>query len=227
MSMLTPPGMGGKYRITGDQIPADAPPPRPPQARARGRRVRRRPRPGRLGHAAAHRRLHGGRRQRPAAAALRPCRTATTQGAATSAAAAPRRPPSCCRSRARSPSTSSTPRPAAASPRTPRTSSRSAASPSARWATPPKEYDKKVKGTGMLLGAKAATDTSLPVLGTQLAGAEQNRRPQERRRRPDHRHAVQEPGQEGGRRQGPGGTRQARADALRRPAARRTAERYS
>ncbi|MEU8958778.1 LytR C-terminal domain-containing protein [Streptomyces sp. NPDC048518] len=35
-----------------------------------------------------------------------------------------------------------------------------------------KEFDKKVKGTGMLLGAKAAADTSLPVLGTQLAGAE-------------------------------------------------------
>ncbi|MFD4479587.1 LytR C-terminal domain-containing protein [Streptomyces sp. NPDC058471] len=36
----------------------------------------------------------------------------------------------------------------------------------------PKEYDKKVKGTGMLLGAKSATDTALPVLGTQLAGTE-------------------------------------------------------
>ncbi|MEV0526720.1 LytR C-terminal domain-containing protein [Streptomyces sp. NPDC050439] len=36
----------------------------------------------------------------------------------------------------------------------------------------PKEYDKKVKGTGMLLGAKTATDTALPVLGTQLAGTE-------------------------------------------------------
>lgn len=36
----------------------------------------------------------------------------------------------------------------------------------------PKEYDKKVKGTGILLGAKSAADTALPVLGTQLAGAE-------------------------------------------------------
>lgn len=35
-----------------------------------------------------------------------------------------------------------------------------------------KEYDKKVKGTGILLGAKSATDTALPVLGTQLAGTE-------------------------------------------------------
>ncbi|MET9143826.1 MULTISPECIES: LytR C-terminal domain-containing protein [unclassified Streptomyces] len=36
----------------------------------------------------------------------------------------------------------------------------------------PKEYDKKVKGAGMLLGAAPALDGSLPVLGTQLPGAE-------------------------------------------------------
>ncbi|MFG2652762.1 LytR C-terminal domain-containing protein [Streptomyces sp. NPDC048436] len=36
----------------------------------------------------------------------------------------------------------------------------------------PKAYDKKVKGTGLLLGSKTATDTALPVLGTQLAGTE-------------------------------------------------------
>ncbi|MET9761169.1 LytR C-terminal domain-containing protein [Streptomyces sp. NPDC006372] len=35
-----------------------------------------------------------------------------------------------------------------------------------------KEYDKKVKGAGMLLGPASALDTSLPVLGTQLPGAE-------------------------------------------------------
>ncbi|MFJ4816672.1 LytR C-terminal domain-containing protein [Streptomyces sp. NPDC088801] len=35
-----------------------------------------------------------------------------------------------------------------------------------------KPYDKKVKGTGLLLGPTAALDTSLPVLGTQLPGAE-------------------------------------------------------
>ncbi|WP_225826755.1 LytR C-terminal domain-containing protein [Streptomyces naphthomycinicus] len=35
-----------------------------------------------------------------------------------------------------------------------------------------KQFDKKVKGTGILLGSAAAQDTSLPVLGTQLAGAE-------------------------------------------------------
>ncbi|MEU1849180.1 LytR C-terminal domain-containing protein [Streptomyces sp. NPDC019990] len=35
-----------------------------------------------------------------------------------------------------------------------------------------KEYDKKVKGAGVLLGPDSALDTSLPVLGTQLPGAE-------------------------------------------------------
>ncbi|WP_055572736.1 LytR C-terminal domain-containing protein [Streptomyces prasinopilosus] len=34
------------------------------------------------------------------------------------------------------------------------------------------EYDKKVKGTGVLLGPASALKTSLPVLGTQLADAE-------------------------------------------------------
>jgi hypothetical protein len=35
-----------------------------------------------------------------------------------------------------------------------------------------KQYDKKIKGTGLLLGPSAALDTSLPVLATQLPGAE-------------------------------------------------------
>ncbi|MFI8089046.1 LytR C-terminal domain-containing protein [Streptomyces sp. NPDC086080] len=40
-----------------------------------------------------------------------------------------------------------------------------------------KEYDKKVKGTGVLLGPATALDTSLPVLGAQLAGAERRTDP--------------------------------------------------
>ncbi len=36
----------------------------------------------------------------------------------------------------------------------------------------PKEYDKKVDGTGLLLGPAASLKSSLTVLGTQLAGAE-------------------------------------------------------
>lgn len=35
-----------------------------------------------------------------------------------------------------------------------------------------KEYDRKVRGPGLLLGPPAAQDTSLRVLGTQLAGAQ-------------------------------------------------------
>ncbi|NGO09506.1 LytR C-terminal domain-containing protein [Streptomyces sp. HC44] len=35
-----------------------------------------------------------------------------------------------------------------------------------------KEYDKKVKGPGILLGAEAAGSAALPVLQTQLAGAQ-------------------------------------------------------
>ncbi|WP_149548213.1 LytR C-terminal domain-containing protein [Streptomyces marokkonensis] len=40
-----------------------------------------------------------------------------------------------------------------------------------------KEYDKKVKGNGVLLGPASALDTSLPVLGAQLAGAERRTDP--------------------------------------------------
>ncbi|MFI2645928.1 LytR C-terminal domain-containing protein [Streptomyces sp. NPDC018610] len=36
----------------------------------------------------------------------------------------------------------------------------------------PKEFDKKVKGAGVLLGPASALNTSLPVLATQLPGAE-------------------------------------------------------
>ncbi|MFF4608019.1 LytR C-terminal domain-containing protein [Streptomyces sp. NPDC001339] len=37
----------------------------------------------------------------------------------------------------------------------------------------PAAYDKKIKGIGMLLGSRAATDGPLKVLATQLAGAQQ------------------------------------------------------
>lgn len=40
-----------------------------------------------------------------------------------------------------------------------------------------KEYDKKVKGTGLLLGPSSAQDTALPVLGTQLGTAERRTDP--------------------------------------------------
>lgn len=36
----------------------------------------------------------------------------------------------------------------------------------------PKAYDKKIAGAGIVLGAKSAAQAALPVLGTQLAGAQ-------------------------------------------------------
>jgi hypothetical protein len=39
------------------------------------------------------------------------------------------------------------------------------------------QYDKKIKGTGLLLGPATAQDTSLPVLATQLTGAERRTEP--------------------------------------------------
>ncbi|MDI3388701.1 LytR C-terminal domain-containing protein [Streptomyces sp. B-S-A8] len=39
-------------------------------------------------------------------------------------------------------------------------------------ANAPKEYDKKVDASAVLLGPKSALESGLPVLGTQLAGAE-------------------------------------------------------
>ncbi|MFI0503595.1 LytR C-terminal domain-containing protein [Streptomyces albogriseolus] len=44
-------------------------------------------------------------------------------------------------------------------------------------ANAPATFDKKVKGTGVLLGPATALDTALPVLGTQLAGAERRTDP--------------------------------------------------
>ncbi|MET7679543.1 LytR C-terminal domain-containing protein [Streptomyces sp. NPDC005423] len=40
-----------------------------------------------------------------------------------------------------------------------------------------KKFDKKIKGTGLLLGPASALDTSLPVLATQLTGAERRTDP--------------------------------------------------
>ncbi|MDH6226157.1 hypothetical protein M2169_003127 [Streptomyces sp. MJP52] len=52
----------------------------------------------------------------------------------------------------------------------------------------PEEYDKKVKGAGLLLGTPDTADTVLPVLGTQLAGAEARpdaaRKPDEKAKTP-------------------------------------------
>ncbi|MFC3573354.1 LytR C-terminal domain-containing protein [Streptomyces yaanensis] len=163
MSMLTPPGMGGQYRITGDKYP-------------RMRRPRRR---GRLAFAivasvAALGLIGWGTLQlidvftgggdRASASGSKAC---TTKASASHAAAAKALP---------QPGQitvnvfNATARTGLAKETADELKKRGFRIGTVGNAT--KEYDKKVKGTGILLGAKASLGTSLPVLGTQLADAE-------------------------------------------------------
>ena len=163
MSMLTPPGMGGKYRITGDKYP----------------RMRRRRR-GRLGVALV-----------ASVAALGLVGWGTLQlidlftgGGEKASAAGPKAD---CATKV-SPS-AATKRPALPKPGTITVNVYNATSRSGLAkntadelkkrgfkigdvGNAPKEFDKKVKGTGILLGAPSALNSSLPVLATQLAGAD-------------------------------------------------------
>lgn len=166
MSMLTPPGMGGKYRITGDKYP-------------RMRRPRRR---GRLVSALV-----------ASVAALSLIGWGTLQlidvftgGGEKAAAAGPKAD---CVSKA-SPSASASASAAALPKPGQITVNVYNATPTSGLAkktadelkkrgfkigdvgNATKEFDKKVKGTGLLLGRTSAVSTSLPVLGTQLVGAE-------------------------------------------------------
>ncbi|MFF0779096.1 LytR C-terminal domain-containing protein [Streptomyces sp. NPDC003720] len=161
MSMLTPPGMGGQYRITGGKYPRMRPP------RRRGRLV-----------AAAV----------ASVAALGLIGWGTLQlidvftGGDKSAAAG---------TKAECPVAKASAAPARALPE-PRTITVNVYNATTRSGlakatadelkkrgfkigdvgNAPKEYDKKVKGAGVLLGPATALDTSLPVLATQLPGAE-------------------------------------------------------
>ncbi|MFI9828512.1 LytR C-terminal domain-containing protein [Streptomyces sp. NPDC051913] len=166
MSMLTPPGMGGKYRITGDKYP-------------RMRRPRRR---GRLVLALV-----------ASVAALGLVGWGTLQliGIFTgnddkASAAGPKADCATSASPSASASTSSSahPRPAQITVNvfnaTPRAglAKKTADELKKRGfkigdvGNASAEFDKKVKGAGLLLGRTSAMGTSLPVLGTQLAGAE-------------------------------------------------------
>ena len=161
MSMLTPPGMGGKYRITGDKYP----------------RMRR----------------TGGRRKLVLAAtggvlALGLVGWGTFQlvdvftGGSTATAAGGKNCPA--------PATSASPAKVKPLPAPGRikvnvlnATARSGLAKETADALKKRgfavgevgnateEYDKKVKGTGLLLGPTAAMKTSLPVLGTQLTAA--------------------------------------------------------
>ncbi|MFF4270677.1 LytR C-terminal domain-containing protein [Streptomyces sp. NPDC001536] len=166
MSMLTPPGMGGKYRITGDKYP-------------RMRRPRRR---GRLVVALV-----------ASVTALGLVGWGTLQlidvftgGGDKASAAGPKADCATKASPSASASSSSTayPKPAQITVNvfnaTPRAglAKKTADELKKRGfkigdvGNASAEFDKKVKGTGILLGPTSAVSTSLPVLGTQLTGAE-------------------------------------------------------
>lgn len=166
MSMLTPPGMGGQYRITGDKYP----------------RMRRPPRRGRLVFAVA-----------ASVAVLGLIGWGALQlidvftggkGGTTASAKA-----NCAKKAGASPAPvarslpapgqitvnvlNATPRSGLAKDTADELEKRGFHIGDVGNAT--EEFDKKVKGVALLLGPKASTDTSLPVLGAQLTGALEKR----------------------------------------------------
>ncbi len=167
MSMLTPPGMGGEYRITGGKYP-------------RMRRPKRRPKlvlaivatvvvVGLIGWGTVQLIDVFGGGDNPTTASTGPkCPTAPRTSAAPSPAA----------------SAEPLPKPAQITVNVFNATPRSGLAKSTadelkkrgfrigEVGNASKTYDKKVDGPAVLLGAKAATDTALPVLGTQLRGAE-------------------------------------------------------
>lgn len=165
MSMLTPPGMGGEYRITGDKYP-------------RMRRPRRRRRLvvavvvstaaiGLIGWGTLQLIdvFSGGADKTPAAGPKADCATRATAAANASAPGSLPRPGQITVN-----VLNATPRSGLAKETAEELEKRGFRIGDVGNAT--KEYDKKVDGPAILLGAKAASDAALPVLGTQLKGAE-------------------------------------------------------
>jgi hypothetical protein len=165
MSMLTPPGMGGKYRITGDKYP------RMRRSRLRGRLA--------LGLVASVAVLGllgwgtlqlidvftGGKKASAAGAATDCATRAPSARASADTAAAPPRPGQITVN-----VLNATPRGGLAKKTADELKKRGFKIGKVGNAT--KEHDKKVKGTALLLGPASALDTSLPVLATQLPSAE-------------------------------------------------------
>ncbi len=168
MSMLTPPGMGGKYRITGDKYPRM----RPPRRR------------GRLALALV-----------ASVAALGLVGWGTLQlidvftggdkaSAAASSAACRKKAQSAANVKAAGGRQAAPPKPGQITVNVYNATTRGGLAKSTAdelkkrgfvigdVANAPKQYDKKVKGAGLLLGPSSALNTSLPVLGTQVSGAE-------------------------------------------------------
>jgi hypothetical protein len=165
MSMLTPPGMGGQYRITGDKYPRMRP------SRRRGRLAFLA-----VACAAVLGVLGWGTLQlidvftggdEASAAGAVACRTDRTTGASPSAASA-----------------TALPAPGKITVNVLNATTRSGLAKKTadelrkrgfrigEVGNAPARFDKKVKGTGLLLGPAAALKTALPVLGTQLPAAE-------------------------------------------------------
>ncbi|MFF8729927.1 LytR C-terminal domain-containing protein [Streptomyces sp. NPDC015171] len=164
MSMLTPPGMGGQYRITGDKYPRMRP------SRRRGRLVA-----VVLACAAALGLIGwgtlqlidvftGGGDKYAATGAATHCRTKTAAAPAARADALPRP------GRITVNVYNATKRTGLAKSTADELKKRGFKIGAVGNAN--KQFDKKVKGTGILLGPAAAQDTSLRVLGTQLGGAQ-------------------------------------------------------
>ncbi|MGR8009676.1 LytR C-terminal domain-containing protein [Streptomyces hypolithicus] len=165
MSMLTPPGMGGKYRITGDKYP-----------RMRRPRNRRRIIVAVVASIAALGLAGwgtlqlidvfsgGGEKTATAAARAQDCKK-------------PAAPSAPARDAAPLPRTikvnvyNATPRGGLAKETADELKKRGFTI--GKVGNAPAQYDKKVKGAGILLGAPKALSGELPVLGTQLKGARQ------------------------------------------------------
>lgn len=162
MSMLTPPGMGGKYRITGDKYP-----------RMRRPRQRRR-----IVLAAVTTVVALGLAGWGTLQVIEVFSGDSTKSASTAAAD---RKPDCEPSP--SPSVKALPKPGQIKVNVYNATPRGGLAKSTadelkkrgfvigKVGNAPAAYDKKVPGAGILLGAPTASDSSLTVLGTQLKGA--------------------------------------------------------
>ncbi|MEU9732440.1 LytR C-terminal domain-containing protein [Streptomyces sp. NPDC048002] len=165
MSMLTPPGMGGQYRITGDKYP------RMRRPRRRGRLV--------LAAVASVTALGllgwgtlqlvdlftGGGDQASAAGSKAECAKKAAPAAASPSPAALPKPGVITVN-----VFNATPVSGLAKKTADELKKRGFKIGDVGNAT--KEYDKKVKGAGILLGPSASLDTSLPVVGARVSGAE-------------------------------------------------------
>ncbi|WP_367322093.1 LytR C-terminal domain-containing protein [Streptomyces sp. HUAS ZL42] len=164
MSMLTPPGMGGKYRITGDKYPRMRPP------RRRGRLVFLTVACAAVVGVIGWGTLQlidvftGGGKTASAAGPTADCTTTASPSAGATAAALPK------------PAQitvnvfNATPRSGLAKLTADELKKRGFRIGEVGNATA--QYDKKVPGTGILLGPASSLNTSLPVLATQLTTAE-------------------------------------------------------